>query len=81
MAASLRLVARVIRAASVSPNQAPPERIVHVDLLGTVYVLDCFSEVMAKGDPGIVVASQADHLGPQLSSELEKTLSHGTPSN
>ncbi|MFD4422820.1 hypothetical protein ACFWN7_15140 [Agromyces sp. NPDC058484] len=31
---------RVIHAAGVSPTQVSPERIVHVDLFGTAYVLD-----------------------------------------
>jgi NAD(P)-dependent dehydrogenase (short-subunit alcohol dehydrogenase family) len=79
-AASLGSVTRVIQAAGVSPNQAPPERIVQVDLLGTIYVLDAFAEIVGKGGSGIVVASQAGHMGGQLSPDLEHALAYGTPS-
>lgn len=79
-AASLGSVTRVIQAAGVSPNQASQERIINVDLLGTVYVLDCFAEVVGRGGSGIVVSSQAGHMGGRLSSELEHALAYGTPS-
>lgn len=79
-AASLGPVTRVIHAAGVSPNQAPVERVIHVDLLGTTYVLDAFAEVVGKGGSGIVVASQAGHMGGPLSPDLEHALAYGTPS-
>jgi NAD(P)-dependent dehydrogenase (short-subunit alcohol dehydrogenase family) len=75
-ASSLGDIVRVIHAAGVSPTQAPPERIVQVDLFGTAYVLDAFAGVMAEGGAGIVVASQAGHMGPRLSEELEQKLAH-----
>ncbi|KAI7201841.1 hypothetical protein KC316_g2086 [Hortaea werneckii] len=79
-AASLGSVTRIIQAAGVSPNQAPPEKIIDVDLLGTTYVLDSFAEIVCNGSSGIVVASQAGHMGGQLSPELERTLAYGAPS-
>lgn len=75
-AASLGDVMRVIHAAGVSPTQAPPERIVHVDLFGTAYVLDAFAGVIAEGGAGVVIASQAGHMGPGLPAELERTLAY-----
>ncbi|KAI7214057.1 hypothetical protein KC333_g6238 [Hortaea werneckii] len=79
-ASSHGTITRVIQAAGVSPNQAPPERVISVDLLGTTYVLDAFAEVVGKGGSGLVVASQAGHMGGQLSSEVERALAYGTPS-
>ncbi len=75
-AASLGDVMRVIHAAGVSPTQASPERIVHVDLLGTAYVLDAFAEVIAEGGSGVVIASQAGHMGGGFPAELEQQLAY-----
>ena len=75
-AAALGDVVRVIHAAGVSPTQAPPERIVHVDLLGTAYVLDAFGSVIAEGGSGVVIASMAGHMGPGFLAELEDKLAH-----
>ena len=63
-AAALGPVTRVIHAAGVSPVQASTERVLHVDLLGTAYVLEEFGRVVAPGGSGIVVASMAGHMGP-----------------
>jgi NAD(P)-dependent dehydrogenase (short-subunit alcohol dehydrogenase family) len=70
-AASLGSVTRLIHGAGVSPNQAPPERVVHVDLLGTNYILESFGKVIGRGGSGIVISSQAGHMGERLSAELE----------
>lgn len=77
-AAGLGDVVRVIHAAGVSPNQAPPERIIHVDLLGTAYVLDAFGEVIAPGGAGVVIASMAGHMGPGFPADLEEVLTYGS---
>jgi NAD(P)-dependent dehydrogenase (short-subunit alcohol dehydrogenase family) len=39
----------LIHAAGVSPSQASPETILHVDLYGTAVVLEQFGNVMARG--------------------------------
>ena len=75
-AASLGEVMRVVHAAGVSPTQAPPERIVHVDLFGTAYVLDAFADVVAQGAAGVVIGSQAGHMGPGFPAELEQQLGY-----
>ncbi|WP_369254703.1 SDR family NAD(P)-dependent oxidoreductase [Streptomyces sp. R35] len=49
-AAGMGAVTHVIQAAGVSPTQASIERILHVDLLGTAYVLDAFARVIARAD-------------------------------
>ena len=50
-AASLGEVTRVVLAAGVSPVQATTERVLHVDLLGTAYVLEEFGRVIAPAAP------------------------------
>lgn len=75
--AALGDVMRVIHAAGVSPVQASPERIVHVDLLGTAYVLDAFAGVIAEGGSGVVIASQAGHMGT-FPADLEQALAYAS---
>lgn len=73
-AAGMGAVTHVIQAAGVSPTQAGIERILHVDLLGTAYVLDAFARVIAPGGAGIVVASMAGHRESPYEREIEHAL-------
>jgi NAD(P)-dependent dehydrogenase (short-subunit alcohol dehydrogenase family) len=73
-AAGMGAVTQVIQAAGVSPTQATIERLVHVDLLGTAYVLDAFAQVIAPGGAGIVVASMAGHRESPYAPEIEHAL-------
>lgn len=73
-AAELGPVTRVIHAAGVSPTQASIERILHVDLLGTAFVLDAFARVVAPGGAGIVVASMAGHRESPYDHDVEHAL-------
>lgn len=73
-AASLGPIMRVIHAAGVSPVQASPERIVQVDLLGTAYMLEAFGDVVGPGGAGVVIASQAGHMGEPFPAALEDRL-------
>jgi len=54
-------VTGLIHAAGVSPSQASPETILHVDLYGTAVILEEFGNVIATGGSGIVIASQSGH--------------------
>ncbi|MFF2729845.1 SDR family oxidoreductase [Streptomyces sp. NPDC058008] len=73
-AAALGPVAQVVHTAGVSPTQAPVERILHVDLLGTAMVLDAFARVVAPGGAGLVVASMAGHRESPYAPETERAL-------
>ena len=73
-ATSLGEVFGVIHAAGVSPSQAPPEAILHVDLYGTALVLEEFGKVIARGGSGVVIASQSGHRLPPLSVEQNAAL-------
>ncbi|MEI2774644.1 MAG: SDR family oxidoreductase [Tetrasphaera sp.] len=50
---------------------------VAVDLLGTAYVLDAFGAVIGSGGSGIVIASQAGHMGA-FPADLEHALAYGS---
>jgi NAD(P)-dependent dehydrogenase (short-subunit alcohol dehydrogenase family) len=73
-ATSLGEVFGVVHAAGVSPSQAPPEAILHVDLYGTALVLEEFGKVIARGGSGVVIASQSGHRLPPLSVEQNAAL-------
>jgi NAD(P)-dependent dehydrogenase (short-subunit alcohol dehydrogenase family) len=73
-AAGMGPVTQVIHAAGVSPTQATTERVLHVDLLGTAYILDTFARVVAPGGAGIVVASMAGHRESPYEREMEQAL-------
>ena len=63
-AASLGPVNYFVDTAGASPNQASPEHIVKLDMLGTGYALDAFGEVMAPGGAGLVISSQTGYMYP-----------------
>jgi NAD(P)-dependent dehydrogenase (short-subunit alcohol dehydrogenase family) len=73
-ATALGDVIGVIHAAGVSPSQASPATILHVDLYGTALVLEEFGKVIASGGAGVVIASQSGHRLPALTAEQDKAL-------
>jgi NAD(P)-dependent dehydrogenase (short-subunit alcohol dehydrogenase family) len=73
-AASLGSVTQVINTAGVSPNMAPPERVLAIDLYGSAVVFEEFERVIASGGAGLVVSSMAGHMTPALPAEQEQAL-------
>ena len=63
-AAELGPVMYFIDTAGASPNQAKPEHIVDLDMVGTGYAVDAFGEVMAEGGAGLIISSQAAYMYP-----------------
>ena len=63
-AAELGPVMYFIDTAGASPNQANPEHIVDLDMVGTGYAVDAFGEVMAAGGSGLIISSQAAYMYP-----------------
>ena len=63
-AASLGPVKYYIHTAGASPHQTNPEHILKLDLLGTGYAVDAFSQVMAKGGAGLLISSQTGYMYP-----------------
>jgi len=53
-----------IDTAGASPNQAKPEHILALDMVGTGYAVDAFGEVMAKGGAGLIISSQTGYMYP-----------------
>jgi NAD(P)-dependent dehydrogenase (short-subunit alcohol dehydrogenase family) len=73
-AAAIGPISGVIHAAGVSPTQASPATILKVDLYGTALVLEEFSNVIALGGAGVVIASQSGHRLKALSPEQDHAL-------
>jgi NAD(P)-dependent dehydrogenase (short-subunit alcohol dehydrogenase family) len=79
-AAALGPVMQVINTAGVSPNMAPVDRLLAVDLYGTAVVFEEFSRVIARGGAGLVISSMAGHMAPPLPAEAEHALAY-TPAD
>lgn len=79
-AAELGNVEQVVTTAGVSPNMAPPARILAVDLLGVALVLEEFGRVIAPGGAGLVISSMAGYMPPPLREEQNHALAH-TPAD
>ncbi len=73
-AAALGPVTQVINTAGLSPNMAPPDKVLLVDLYGVALVFELFESVIAPGGCGIVIASMAGHMPAHLSPEHEHAL-------
>ena len=63
-AAALGPVKYFVDTTGASPNQATPEHIVALDMVGTGRAIDAFGAVMAPGGAGLVVSSQAGYMYP-----------------
>lgn len=73
-ATSLGNVLQVVNTAGLSPNMASVEKLLEVDLLGAVYVLEAFGKVIAEGGAGIHISSMAGHMIPALGAETDLAL-------
>ena len=73
-ATDLGNITGLIHAAGVSPSQASPTTILHVDLYGTALVLELFGEVIARGGSGVVISSQSGHRLRALTPAEDKAL-------
>lgn len=74
VAAGLGDVIELVHTAGLSPNMAPPERILAVDLLGTALVLEEFGHVVVPGGAGVVISSMAGYMPPPLPHEQVEAL-------
>lgn len=73
-AAALGPVMQVVNTAGLSPNMAPVEKILEVDLYGSAVVFEEFGKVIAKGGAGLIISSMAGHMMRPLPEEAEKQL-------
>lgn len=73
-AVALGNVLQVVNTAGLSPNMASVEKLLQVDLVGAVYVLEAFGKVIAEGGAGIHISSMAGYMIPALGTETDKAL-------
>jgi len=79
-AAELGDVMQVINTAGLSPNMAPVEQLLAVDLYGSAVVFEEFEKVIAAGGAGLIVSSMAGHMMPALTPEQDHALAY-TPAD
>jgi NAD(P)-dependent dehydrogenase (short-subunit alcohol dehydrogenase family) len=75
-AAALGPIMQVINTAGLSPNMAPVEKILEVDLYGSAVVFEEFGKIIARGGAGLIVSSMAGHMMRQLPEGDEKKLAY-----
>jgi NAD(P)-dependent dehydrogenase (short-subunit alcohol dehydrogenase family) len=75
-AAALGPVMQVVNTAGLSPNMAPVEKVLEVDLYGSAVVFEEFGKVIASGGAGLIISSMAGHMMRQLPEEDERQLAH-----
>ena len=73
-ASALGSVVQVVNTAGVSPNMAPPERVLTVDLYGSAVVFEEFGRVIASGGAGLIISSMAGHMAAPLPAEQQHAL-------
>ncbi|MGJ7511492.1 SDR family oxidoreductase [Variovorax sp. GT1P44] len=73
-AAALGSVVQVVNTAGLSPNMAPVDRVLAVDLYGCAVVFEEFERVIAEGGAGLIVSSMAGHMMPELPLEQNHAL-------
>lgn len=73
-ASSLGQVVQIINTAGLSPNMAPPDRVLAVDLYGSAVVFEEFEAVIAPGGAGLIISSMAGHMLPALPPEQDHAL-------
>jgi NAD(P)-dependent dehydrogenase (short-subunit alcohol dehydrogenase family) len=73
-AAALGSVVQVVNTAGLSPNMAPRDRVLAVDLYGSAVVFEEFERVIAPGGAGLIISSMAGHMLPALSAEQDHAL-------
>lgn len=79
-AAALGRVTQVVNTAGLSPNMAPVDRLLAVDLYGSAVVFEEFERVIAAGGAGLLISSMAGHMMPALPPEQDHALAY-TPAD
>lgn len=75
-AAAIGNVMQVVNTAGLSPNMAPVESVLKVDLYGAAVVFDEFGHVIAPGGSGLIISSMAGHMMPALPPDQDHALIH-----
>lgn len=64
----------MVNTAGLSPNMAPPAKVLEVDLYGAVVVFEEFERVIAPVRSGLIISSMAGHMMRQLPADQEHAL-------
>ena len=80
-AAALGAVVQVVNTAGLSPNMAPPERVLAVDVYGSAVVFEEFERVIAPGGAGLIISSMAGHMLPAPIGDVYRTMIAASPAN
>lgn len=64
--------------AGLSPHMASPERILAVNMLGPIEVLESFEPLAVRGTVGVIIASNAAYMAP-IPAEVERDLALASP--
>jgi NAD(P)-dependent dehydrogenase (short-subunit alcohol dehydrogenase family) len=78
-AAAAGRVTALVHTAGLSPEQAPADAVLAVDLLGVALTLDEFGRIIEPGGAGVVIASMAGHMYPPLDAEVQRQLATTSP--
>ncbi len=73
-------VMQAVNTAGLSPNMAPVNRVLEVDLYGAALVFEEFEAVIAPGGAGLIISSMAGHMMPALPPGQDKALAE-TPAD
>jgi NAD(P)-dependent dehydrogenase (short-subunit alcohol dehydrogenase family) len=73
-AGALGPVVQVVNTAGLSPNMAPVEKVLEIDLYGSAVVFEEFERVIAAGGSALIISSMAGHMLPALTAEQDKAL-------
>lgn len=73
-AAALGPVTQIVNTAGVSPNMAPVDKLLAIDLYGAAVVFDEFRSVVAPGGAALIISSMAGHMMRPMPEEDERQL-------
>ena len=68
----------LVLTAGISPRMASPERILAVNLVGTITVMDAFLPHVEAGSVGVIISSNAANYAP-VAADIEALMATGDP--
>ncbi len=77
-AAELGSLKTFVVTAGLSPHMASPERILAVNMLGPIEILEAFQPLAVKGTVGVIIASNAAYMAP-IPPEVDRDLALAAP--
>jgi NAD(P)-dependent dehydrogenase (short-subunit alcohol dehydrogenase family) len=73
-AAALGSVLQIVNTAGLSPNMAPAQKILEVDLYGSAVVFEEFERVVAPGGAALIISSMAGYMPAPLPADQDHAL-------